>query len=143
MFIKSDTDGYFFDNDEVLKIYKEKRNFIISKIKTKYVHYFCLNYKVFMKKQDRRIKDFLYFSHKNKREANKNINRYFASMILKSIIFFPILVDSLLLGVKSKRKVGYLTHINLHYLTIFIYSINVIKYFFRKKNIRFKNREAW
>ena len=143
LFIKSDTDGYFFDNDEVLKIYEKKKYFIISKIKTNYVHYFCMNYKIFMKKQDRRIKDFLYFSQKKNREVNKNINRYFASMIIKTIIFFPIFIDSLLLRIKSKRKVGYLTHIKLHYLTIYIYSINVIKYFLRKKNIRYKNRESW
>ena len=45
----------------LLMIFIQKKFFKIIKIKSNLIHYYCQNDKEFYKKQDKRIKDYLFF----------------------------------------------------------------------------------
>lgn len=59
---ETDKGDYLFDIDVLWELFKKNPGLRVAKVKTGIVHLFCPDTKTFYRKQNRRIKDFLYFS---------------------------------------------------------------------------------
>jgi glycosyltransferase involved in cell wall biosynthesis len=136
-------DKYLFDTDLTFKIYKKNNKFIICKIKSHIIHYYCDDIKKFIKKQSRRISDFLYYKFRSKISKRQSVNISkikIISILLKFIFIIPILVDSIRICKKTNHKIGFFTHFNLSYITLLIYSFYILK-FSVNKNFRNLDRK--
>lgn len=134
---------FYFDTDIPIKIYNKKKSFIIGKLKSNLIHYYCRSDKEFIKKQDRRIKDFLYYNKARSREKINIKKTELLSILIKSITVIPIIIDSIKLKNRSKDQLKLLTHIKYFYITFIIYSINVIKFIFTGGKTKIKSRNNW
>ena len=129
---------YLFDTDLTLKIFKKNKEFTICKIKSDIIHYYCDDLNKFIKKQSRRISDFLYYkfsSKVSKRERVNLSNIKTIKIFFKSIFVIPILMDSISISKKTFYKIGFFTHFNLFYITLSIYLFYILKFFL---NISFR-----
>lgn len=134
---------YYFDTDVTNKIFKKQKSFVVCKMHTSITHFYCTSIKQFLKKQSRRISDFLYFNYKEKKDRElpnlplgKNI-----LILIKFIFILPIIIDSFRLSYKSNLKISPFFHFYLSYLTIIIYGIYFLRFIFKKdfKNLDRKN----
>lgn len=134
---------YFFDIDEVYNmVLKGHRKF--AKVKIGIVHIYAENLRVFIKKQKRRILDYIYYNRKNMR-VYPWINYKSKLKILKFIIFsiIPIvpLVDAIRGYWKFKDKAWFF-HPLACFLTLAIYVFYFIKGKF-KDSISIYDRNKW
>ena len=135
---------YYFDTDITFKIFNKKKSFTVCKIKSEITHLYCKNIKTFIKKQSRRISDFLHFKYNQK--SNKRTSNISKKMIIFSIIkfilIFPILVDSFKLFIKSNYKINPF----FHFFFGLSYFIDLPNFYFKiyneKKNDIF-DRKSW
>ncbi|WP_461257276.1 glycosyltransferase family 2 protein, partial [Treponema sp. R80B11-R83G3] len=63
---------YLFDIDILYELFSKKTNLRVAKVKTGIIHLYCSDVKTFARKQNRRIKDFLYFNSTNGRKYKWN-----------------------------------------------------------------------
>ncbi len=134
---------YLFDIDVLWELFQKQPKLRVAKVKTGIVHLFCPDIKTFKRKQNRRIKDFLYFSDAKGR-------KYPWSKIGKSrIVFFalccitiiPLLIQAII-GYCRKPDIGaWAFHIVACWITLWIYGWGTIGGIFGKKEAA--NRDNW
>ena len=137
--LKSD---YLFDID-ILADYlnKNKKPAFFAKVKQGIIHTFCeSSIKKFIRKQNRRITD--YFNYQNLRQFNWNQTNKsgILKFILYTILIFPMIFDTFR-GFFHKPDFAWFFHPLACIITLYLYSINTIKYKFGL--LKQLNRQNW
>jgi glycosyltransferase involved in cell wall biosynthesis len=131
---------YYFDIDVVYKLI-QKGYRKISRPKIGIIHYYCKDFKTFIRKQTRRINDFIY--HKSKKDRDYPWNKMNKLKLLKFIIYstliFPTFFQALR-GFLEKKDIAWFFHPVACFSTLFIYGFGFLKGFFIKKH---EERKGW
>ena len=136
---------YLFDTDLTFKIYKKNNKFTICKIKSHIIHYYCDDIKKFIKKQSRRISDYLFHKFKSRIGKRENIKIPVIKLInifLKFIFIIPVFIDSVLIYKKTNYKIQLFTHFNLTYITLLTYLLYILKIIVNK-NFKILDRKKF
>jgi len=132
---------YLFDV-EVLESLITKRQISIAKVDTGVVHLFSGDVNTFIRKQRRRIRDYLYYKNTNKRQGSGNIN-YIYLGILKFIVYcflaVPLIAQSIV-GFIRKQDWVWLFHPIACYITLVAYTYETIRSIFIKEEY---TRKGW
>lgn len=131
---------YFFDNDTISTLIQDGAN-KFAKVDVGIIHVYSSSLKEFCKKQDRRIKDYLYFSKQGIRSPLPLPKLKVAKFCLYTLMIFPLFIDSLR-GYLKKRDRAWFFHIIACLLTLVIYSKGFIISKFLRRFI-FKDRADW
>lgn len=121
---------YLFDID-VLKFLAKEEPIKVAKVKTGVIHLFSGNISTFIRKQRRRVKDFLYFQSNGMRVQkiqNKLVLWGVVKFILANITVIPLLIQTLI-GYLRKRDLAWLFHPLACWLTLWIYGSETLKSF--------------
>lgn len=122
---------YLFDID-VLKFLAKDRAVKIAKVKTGIIHLFSGDISTFIRKQRRRVKDFLYFQRSGVRVQQFRDPIIFwgvLKFVISAITVLPLLIQTLS-GYFRKRDWAWLFHPLACWLTLYTYSTEAIKSFF-------------
>lgn len=125
---------YLFDID-VLKFLAQEKPIKMAKVKVGIIHLFSGNVTTFIRKQRRRVKDFLYFEGSGMRAQeiyNKRIIFGVVKFVLASVIVVPILLQALE-GYSRKRDSVWLFHPLACWLTLWTYGSETIRNIFVKQ----------
>ena len=92
------------------------------------VHLYCSKLKDFAQKQDRRIKDFLFFSQEKQRSypwEKQNQKTGIIKFTIYTILVIPLIIQ-IIKGYKRKADIAWLYHIPVCWITLFIYGKGAI-----------------
>lgn len=140
--IKTSYKPYMFDIDVVYEILKMGKNKFV-KVKTGIIHIYSPDIKSFIKKQSRRIYDFLFFSKEKKRTYPwfkfpvKGIFMFILSCVTVIPLFFQMIS-----GFIRKKRWEWIYHPIVCWLTLIIYGVIFFKSFLTKKT-KIKDRSKW
>jgi hypothetical protein len=133
---------YFFDIDVMHQAVQAGCRHV-AKVKCGIVHLYCSTLSEFARKQDRRIKDFLFFAADRQRTYPwKQQNRLgILWFCLATATLLPLLVQ-MLMGWRRKRDAAWLYHVPVCWITLWIYGRNVLAKGLGIKP-RMRSREGW
>lgn len=136
-----DINDYLFDVDIIGRILDIYGYVKIAKVKTGIVHIYCANIKDFVRKQKRRINDYLYFRKKGLRKYNwSNISFVgFVRFVISTILVIPLIVQAVK-GFLKRRDISFFFHIPSCLITLYIYSVYFLLHNQSKGPL---NREQW
>ena len=132
----------FFDIDILPRAIKSWGKASIAKVKVGIVHLYCgSSLKMFTKKQDRRISDFVFNQNTGGRayEWHKQNKKGLIKFVIYSITFFPPLLQSLR-GYLRKPDRAWFFHPLACFLTLFVYTRGVLT---GLRSPREANRQAY
>lgn len=133
--------NYMFDID-VLKKIAQKSPVYVAKVKIGILHLFSGDISTFIRKQRRRIRDYLFYRSSGRREEfdDKNVV-YFGvfKFMLACFLIFPLLYQSII-GFSRKKDWVWIFHPIACYITLFSYTYETIRSFFIKEEY---NRKGW
>ncbi len=120
---------YLFDIDVVYELVKKGRN-KIAKVKIGIIHIFAGDTRTFLRKQRRRIRDYLYYNKKSMRiypwdKLNKIGILKFA---VSTLLVFPLLFRSVQ-GYAKTHDSAWFYHVVACWITLWVYGIETIKDF--------------
>lgn len=133
---------YLFDIDVLWELFKKNPDLRVAKVKTGIVHLFCPDTATFCRKQNRRIKDFLYFSDAKGRKYpwNKIGRGKVVLFILCCITVFPLFGQAYV-GYSRKRDIAaWAYHPIACWITLWIYGWGTVQGIFKKEAA---SRENW
>lgn len=137
--LKSD---YLFDIDIISQVInKNKKPLYFAKVKSGIIHTYCeSSIKKFVRKQNRRITD--YYFYQNLRQYNWGQTNKFGTIkfVLYTALVFPSLFDSLR-GFLNKPDFAWFFHPLACFITLYLYTINTIKY--RLGLLKQLDRQQW
>lgn len=132
---------YFFDIDVLVE--KVKNNPILfAKVKNGIVHLYCGNdVKKFIRKQKRRIKDYLFYKKKGTRVYpwQKQNSLGIVKFVLSCVLVFPLLFQTLK-GYLKKKDIAWFFHPLACWITLIVYSQGRILSSFSNSEM---NRKGW
>lgn len=132
---------YLFDID-VLHFLVKDHTIKVAKVKTGIVHLFTGDIYTFIRKQRRRIRDFLYFQTVDFRIKQYN-NMYFVFGVMKfalSTIFILPLIYQMMIGYSRKKDTAWFCHPLICWITLLTYSAESIRGIFIREQF---NRSGW
>jgi len=134
-FLKNFKDDFLFDIDLVYELVKNGKN-KFAKVKVGIIHIFSSNLSVFVKKQERRIRDYEYYKNLNLRKYNWTSmnNTKLLKFVISTLLIFPLLLQVIKGFLRKQTKVWFI-HPLACWLTLIIYGDNVIMSKFSKKSI--------
>jgi len=120
-------DPYFFDID-ILQQALRCGSLHVAKVKTGIVHLYCARLADFARKQQRRIRDFLFFAQEKQRSYpwDKQKKTGILKFVLASILVFPLLIQAFL-GFCRKPDPAWLYHIPVCWITLWVYGIGTLR----------------
>lgn len=133
---------YLFDIDVLWELFKKEPELRVAKVKTGIVHLFCPDTKTFYRKQNRRIRDFLYFSDAKGRKYpwSKVGKSRIILFTLCCITVFPLLGQACA-GYSRKHDLqAWAYHFVACWITLWVYGWGVISGIFKKEQA---NRDHW
>lgn len=133
---------YLFDIDVLWELFKKNPELRVAKVKTGIVHLFCPDTKTFYRKQNRRIKDFLYFSDAKGRKYpwSKVGKGRIALFAFCCITVFPLFVQAYV-GYSRKHDLqAWAYHFVACWVTLWVYGWGVISGIFKKEQA---DRDNW
>lgn len=133
---------YLFDIDVLWELFKKNPELRVAKVKTGIVHLFCPDTKTFYRKQNRRIRDFLYFSDAKGRKYpwSKVGKGRIVLFALCCITVFPLLGQACA-GYSRKHDLqAWAYHFVACWITLWVYGWGVISGIFKKEQA---NRDHW
>lgn len=133
---------YLFDIDVLWELFKKEPELRVAKVKTGIVHLFCPDTKTFYRKQNRRIRDFLYFSDAKGRKYpwSKVGKGRIVLFTLCCITVFPLLGQACA-GYSRKHDLqAWAYHFVACWITLWVYGWGVISGIFKKEQA---NRDHW
>lgn len=140
--LKTNYKPYMFDIDVVYEILKMGKNKFV-KVKTGIIHIYSTDIRSFIKKQSRRIYDFLFFSKEKKRTYP------WAKFPVKGIFLFVIccitvipLLFQMISGFIRKKRWEWIFHPIVCWVTLFVYGVVFLKSIITKK-VKIKDRNRW
>ena len=120
---------YFFDIDVAAEA-STKGCGAIAKVNTSIVHLYCAKFSDFIRKQKRRITDFLFFAKAKSRSYpwSKQRKSGILFFILSALTFFPLVFQAIKFAIRAEKgnKVLALWHLPVCYATLWIYGLGVI-----------------
>lgn len=134
---------YLFDIDVLWKLFQKDSSLRVAKVKTGIVHLYCPDIKTFVRKQKRRINDFLYFSDAKGREYPWTSfgKGKIILFIICCITILPLLVQSIIGFVRKPDIKAWLFHFVACWSTLIVYGIGTIKSLFGK--VEASDRSNW
>ena len=138
---------YLFDIDIVAKEIAERGFIIIAKVKIGIIHTFCENnFKKFVRKQQRRIKDYIF--HKKNKSRNFDWDKFEfggeSSLGLIKFLLYTVLVLPLFFqvfrGYFRKKDPAWFFHIPACWITLIVYSWGKIVGTFNQEELK---RDNW
>ena len=132
---------YLFDTD-VLKMLSGKKRVKVAKVRVGIIHLFTGDIGAFIRKQRRRIKDYIFFRKQGLRVTdndNKRIYWGIVKFVSSVILILPLLVQTLV-GYLRKKDPAWLFHPVACWLTFIIYTEETIKAPFVKSEF---DRKGW
>jgi len=140
--VKSDLIGdYLFDID-ILAQLASKRAIKFAKVKTGIIHLYCgSDIKKFIRKQKRRIKDYLFYQKSGVRHYpwQSQNKTGLLKFILSCITIIPLIFQSLK-GFYKKSDLAWFFHPLACWITLYIYSVCTIQSFFKRETL---SRQNW
>lgn len=133
---------YLFDIDVLWELFSKNPEFQVAKVKTGIVHMFCSDIKTFYRKQNRRVKDFLYFSDKKGRKYpwNKIKKGKIIVFMISCVTMVPLVLQSLVGYSRKKDFTAWCFHIVACWITLWVYGWGVIIGIYKKEAA---SREMW
>ncbi|MDA3800194.1 MAG: glycosyltransferase family 2 protein [Kiritimatiellae bacterium] len=138
-----DWSPYFFDIDIIPQAGLKDINFF-AKVKCGIVHLYCTKLSNFKNKQERRIKDFLFFSTTKERKYPWKANNQAFGIILFSLATVTVipLVIQAIIGFVRKPDICWIYHVPVCWITLYVYAKETIKKAVGIKP-QIKNRKTW
>ncbi len=140
-------DDYLFDVDVMnllMQNHKEDNSCYMAKVYTGLVHLFTPDIKTFIRKQQRRVRDYVYYQSKNLRVSHDTRNIFLKILypggpsfkglllfILSCFTIIPLLLQ-VVIGFIRKPDWVWLLHPLLCEITLYVYTTERIKSFFKK-----------
>ena len=136
-------DPYLFDIDILYERILRDGTVCVAKVKTGIVHLYCKRLSDFVRKQRRRIRDFLYFAQSKQRSYPWNGQRKAGIVLfcLSTVTLVPLIVQ-MAIGFCRKPDRAWLYHVPVCVATLWVYGIGVIaKLFGRRQSMA--DRSSW
>ena len=136
-------DPYLFDIDILYERIRRDGAVHVAKVKTGIVHLYCACLADFVRKQRRRIRDFLYFAQEKQRSYPWDRQRKTGIILfcLSTVTLIPLLVQ-MLIGFCRKPDRAWLYHVPVCWITLWVYGWGTLaKLFGRKQSIA--DRTTW
>jgi len=132
---------YLFDIDIIAEL-ADRRDIKIAKVKIGIVHLFADTVSTWMRKQRRRIKDYLYFSEKNTRKFPwQKLNKWrLIGFFLYCALIFPLLIQSVMGCIHKAERVWFF-HPIACWITLLIYAGVYSKSFLF--GVKLEDRKRW
>lgn len=133
---------YLFDIDVLWELFKKNPNLRVAKVKTGIVHLFCPDTKTFWRKQNRRVKDFLYFSESKGRKYpwGKVGKGRIVLFVICCATIIPLLIQAAIGYMRKPDLQAWAYHFVACWVTLWVYGWGVISGFFKKQQA---DRENW
>jgi len=135
-----DVEEYLFDIDVIYELaLKGERTY--AKVKAGIVHVFSGSVWTFIRKQQRRIRDYRYYNELGLRKYPwRNLEKWrLAQFVVYSVLVFPLLIQALI-GYSRKRDVAWFFHPVACILTLVVYGIETTFSLFMKQEYK---RRRW
>lgn len=118
---------YLFDIDILYGRILKEGSVCVAKVKTGIVHLYCARLGDFVRKQRRRIRDFLYFAHAKERiyPWNRQRKTGIAMFCLATVTVFP-LVWQMLKGFIRRPDCAWLYHVPVCWTTLWVYGSSTV-----------------
>ncbi len=133
---------YFFDIDILCEAI-DAGFCHVAKVKTGIVHLYCARLPDFVRKQRRRIRDFLYFSQEKQRSYpwDRQKKSGIVRFVLETALVFPLLWQ-MAKGFVRHPDAAWLYHIPVCWATLWVYGIGTLRKLlgFRQAPV---SRDAW
>ena len=115
-------DPYLFDIDILYERIRRDGHAIVAKVKTGIVHLYCARLGDFMRKQRRRIRDFLFFAQEKQRTYPWDKQRKTGIILfcLSTVTLVPLLVQALV-GFFRRPDRAWLYHVPVCWITLWVY----------------------
>ncbi len=140
-FKKYPVKDYLFDID-FLRYLAQSKSVKVAKVKIGVVHLFSGNIATFIRKQRRRIRDYLYFQKTGIRINDQSKSHIFwgvLKFILATILIFPVFIQTII-GFSRKKDRAWLFHPLACWLTLFCYVFELIRSLFNNQQF---DRSKW
>ena len=120
-------DPYLFDIDILCDRIRQDGAVCVAKVKTGIVHLYCPRLRDFVRKQRRRIRDFLYFAQQKERSYPWNRQRKcgIALFCVESVLVFPLMWQMLKGAVRRPNR-AWLYHVPACWITLWVYGTSTI-----------------
>ncbi|MBR1589367.1 MAG: glycosyltransferase family 2 protein [Kiritimatiellae bacterium] len=115
-------DPYLFDIDILCERIRRDGRAVVAKVKTGIVHLYCARLGDFMRKQRRRIRDFLFFAQEKQRAYPWDKQRKAGIILfcLSTVTLLPLLVQALV-GFCRRPDRAWLYHVPACWITLWVY----------------------
>lgn len=133
---------YLFDIDVLWELLQKNPDIRVAKVKTGIVHLFCPDIKTFCRKQNRRIRDFLFFSEaKGRKYPWSKVGKWkIVLFALCCVTVIPLLVQALIGFSRKNDFSAWAFHLVACWVTLVIYGSGTIKGLFHKEAA---SRDGW
>jgi glycosyltransferase involved in cell wall biosynthesis len=120
-------DPYFFDID-ILHQALAHGSLHVAKVKTGIVHLYCARLTDFARKQQRRIRDFLFFAQEKQRTYpwDQQKKAGILKFILATTLIVPLLIQALM-GFMRKPDIAWLYHLPVCWITLWVYGVGTLR----------------
>ena len=136
-------DPYLFDIDILYERIRRDGAVHVAKVKTGIVHLYCARLGDFVRKQRRRIRDFLYFAQEKQRSYPWDRQRKTGIILfcLSTVTLLPLLVQ-MLIGFCRKPDRAWLYHVPVCWITLWVYGWGALAKFFGRRQ-SMADRTTW
>lgn len=126
---------YLFDIDVLWELFLKNPELRVAKVKTGIIHLFCPDIKTFCRKQNRRIKDFLYFNDAKGRKYpwGKISKGKIVVFGICCITVIPLVVQSVIGFCRQHDLCAWAFHLVACWVTLWIYGWGTIAGIFKKE----------
>ena len=131
---------YLFDIDVIYNLVTTQ-SAQFAKVNIGIIHLFADSFRIFYQKQNRRIRDYLYYTRLKKRSypwRKNNLAKTF--LFILSCIFIIPLLWHVVIGFRRKPDTAWFSHPLLCWITLFAYCKGSVIFFLTKKNL---SRKDW
>lgn len=120
-------DSYLFDID-VLKFLVSINTIKVAKVKVGIVHLFSGSIATFIRKQRRRIRDYMYYKKQGLRvqDGNSAVGLGIIKFVCFTVLIFP-LIWQMLLGYSRKKDIAWIFHPLACWITLIAYTIETVR----------------
>lgn len=124
----SNWDPYLFDIDILYDRIRRDGAVTVAKVKTGIVHLYCARFGDFVRKQRRRIRDFLFFAQSKQRTYpwDKQRRTGIVLFCLASVSVFPLLIQTVI-GFCRRPDIAWLWHIPACWCTLYVYGFGTFQ----------------
>ena len=133
---------YLFDIDVLWELFRKDPELRVAKVKTGIVHLFCPDVATFKRKQNRRVKDYIYFNDAKGRKYpwSKTGKSKIILFAICCITCVPLLVQEAIGNSRKKDPQAWAFHFKACWITLWVYGWGVIGGLFKKEAA---NRDGW